>query len=701
MDEIEPTSNETISPNAPIMDTDAPNQDSRLESEQEHQEQLHRDLGGLTPAQFQNRKAWDKLQEWNENKSPDKIALPFNVIAHAGHWFANDPFVRAGAELSEQAGKSLYTALNWYRGHQGPDIIKDSIQGYIRDSTVAGISINHATGKGDTGVLWSDRVLNALNDITSPDKHKIISNNAAYNLEEWGLSVIPWVVTGADKAIGAIAQHATPIFEYNAWNFLKSLHVPEAAAGFLAEWGAKGAAAFGGMSIINSAVSDVHRAATGKPLEPLAQTFQNLAVQGLQGFALGTTGAGLVMSAPPLFKKGKDWIQKAADKTYETTASLINRVRNLRKGKKVPKMVSPKNEAAIDGLKHQVITRKDAAEVLAQSSTVQTSADLPSAAAFYRARASQNIEKINAKDGQNIQRYLGITEEKITQDRLSRASVLEELSTLSEHEIHEIPSYHLAKIRQIIKEFYTFKHEYTGVNWERMFKLDRIIKKQMPTIGIYRRLQRNLGFDRRSLPLKESMQLTEDIKTLSSHESEAKLLRERTTQELLEYRRTGKLPRESKLEGNKGTALYRVKGEHGPTLLARRLHELDDEINQFKGIKNDLITVIGNKPGILNEHDKLSFVADTHNLPPSNPKFTPEEKIEAETSLESLKESGGETGLEKQKLEQIDETNLQDLTPEEKELAQNKIKNFYKLSKKERHIREDGKKIFQCLTRID
>jgi len=697
MAEIEPTPNEPISPNAPVMDTDAPNQDSSLESEQEHQEQLHRDLGGLTPAQYQNRKSWDELQEWNENNNPDKIALPWNVIAHAGHWFANDLFVRTAAEVTEQTGKYLYNAVNAYRGYNGSTPISEKTQDYIRDSTVTGLAVNKATGKGDTGILWSDRVLNAVSDLTDPDKHKIISNNAAYNLEEFGLSIIPWWLTGAEKAIGAVAHYATPIFEYNAWNFLKSLHVPEATAGFLAEWGAKGAAGFAGWSTVNSAINDVHLAATGKPLEPLAQTFKNIAIEALKGFALGASGAGLMMSAPPLFKKGKDWIQKAADKTYETTASLINRVRNLRKGKKVPKMPAPKNEAAIDGLEHQVITPKDAAEVLAQSSNVQTSADLPSAAAFYRARASQNIEQINAKDGQNIQRYLGIAEEKITQDRLNRASVLEELSTLSEHELHEIPSYHLAKILQIIKEFHTFRHEYTGVNWERMFKLEKDIKKQMPDTGAHRRLQRNLGFDRRSLPLKESRQLEEDITALSTHEGEIKLLNKTLEKERLSHKYT----KNSKLLGNKYIALQRAEGEHGPTLLARRLHELDDEINQFKGIKNDLITVIGNKPGILNEHDKLSFVADTHNLPPSNPKFKPEEKIEAETSLESLKESGEDTGLEKQKLEQIDETNLQDLTPEEKELAQNKIKNFYKLSKKERHIREDGKKIFQCLTRID
>jgi len=692
---------EPTSPNADNLDTEAPEQEFMLIPPSEYPQEVKRSLGGLTPQQHQDQIDLEYQKAWNNRQNTDQLEVPLQIMTHAIHALTTDPLVRVTGELFEYGVKAIAESgrdgtLTGGIFHINP--FPSAAHDTIMNSNVTGISANNSTSEESTPKYVSDRVLDWLGDVTDPNKHKIISNNSAYDWEEWGIHLGTFFLPAPAKVLSVFNKVGAPVLERILTAGLKGVKVPEALARGFGTSIAESTTGMVGAGDIDLAYESIHRALTHEKQQSLGEITTELVQSAFEGALFGGGMFGLVAAGPPLYKIGSRWVTNLADKYYEGVQDILEDVRSLRKGSKISKKPKPKPtpEHEVPGFNHVILSNIDRMGALAKHVLTNTGVNLASAGSFLRATSAKNITKINQKFRPHIIRYAAAAKEMLAQHRLERYALLEELHGLSEDELKSIPSHHLAKIVQIIKNTKRFESEFRGPAHERMKELESRIKSVMPKTGAHLRLKKNLEFDERTLPFKERIERLEDRDKLSTHQNEIKEL-ERVLKEP-----KSKITKENrKLLEDKLEALRKVEGDHGPTILAERFHALNDDIDKFDGISRDLETILDNTPSNISENDKEGFLANTHNVEPGNEHLTPEEEIKERTSMAKLKEKGADVGTEKQTREQIDEGQLQHLTPEEREIAQKKIALFDKLEKKFRDIGGKGKQIFRCLTRID
>jgi len=683
--------NPTIpAPYDPKFYTNVQTEDVLAENEEEPPQEK---LGEKTNSQISEEEL-QKLHDWETG--PDEDNVPFSpegitieTAAHAAHAILTDPLVKLGGHAAEAVLSTIPKII----GAAVPrsTYIQDKYNTYIRDSYVGGLAANYGAATQNS---FTDKVTAVAKKTLGPD-NAMVTKNAAYSLEEWGVGWAPFFITPIAEGVGAIAHTVSPIMEHIAYKTLANLKTPAAIAEGIAKYGSQWGAFNAASEVYNLAVSDLNNALTGKELLTPGQQFGILATSAAQGFMLGATGFGLVVATPPLAVKAGKIIKASVNKVYETVTSQIERTRKLRKGEKAPAKSEKEGEIVAEGSTHTVLTAKDITIATAKSAMTQTSVDYPSPLSYFKALASKTIKNIKIKHGIKIQKYLGLVKEKIAQDRKDLDLILKEVHGLSDEELKQVPAYHLAKVAQLWHNVHRIT-EYKGEKFTKLLELNRRINKIMPNTGVHLRLKNKLGFDARSLSHKDQLRLIEEREQLSTHEGEIQSLEQTLKEPYLNISKKHRALLESKLE-----SLRKVKGEHGPTILMERLHQIDDEISEFKGYKNDYETIIEEKLDTLTENDKEAYVAATHNLPPSSIKLEPKEKIEAATELSEAKETGQRTGLEKETEEKISINDLQNLTPTERKAAEIKIKVFDKLESKFRDIRTKGKDIFKCLTRID
>jgi len=694
---------------------------------------------GLTSEEYLNKREGEEQALWDNLNNPP--VYPWTKQLATG--FVND--VSAKYSLFRIAGKGLDISSNFLTqkvipSHPDPSSIAANIgltsQGYI-DKYL------------EEAQTWSSGNNDSMIDVNSYSYKagQLVGEGAQY-------------AAGGFKLLSLSSRIATPVVEKLAGQ--AALLGANASLDLFSKFMIKGAAAGGALAIYD-VIRETMAGVVGldKYKHPL-ESLEHIAAYALIGSGIGVGAAGVTVALPTLFKIGEKvysaafkpiddflrkhgWGKPREEPTAEvppepeTEPATKPETKEYKKLEVVPKP-QPKQQPRMEWtpkLEHkpeqppplssepllatpieetpthiasrggqiiekggniQALSLKDNLDAVLHAAETMTGADLPNVVSFWRTRIAKKFNKIPAQEREEISKYRGNLLKALKTQKLERAKLINEISNLSEDELRRVPAYDLAKLHGIIRETEWNPELYATTPG--LTKMNQMIKKVMPKVGLYNTLPTSLKHQVSSLSPKQRDIIDQHTFHGSTPVNEIKYLEkylEKKPHNLTKQNQALLEQRLSSLRQHKPNQV------HVPSVLARWLHETDDDIATMTGTYADLEHINSRSFTKMWSADRDAYRAIIDNyLPPTtlDPIAAMDERTMSQG--ERIERSQGEQPPMTEEIEEegIKDGDLQALTESEREDALSHLDALEKLESKDRHIRELGRKLINCMTAI-